>query len=52
MTSSQYKGKRITITFPTELFDKIAQMAEDDSRPFSQMVVKLCQEAIKERESK
>lgn len=51
MTSAQYKGKRITITFPPELYDKILKASENESRTFSQQTVQLCKEAFKIRDS-
>ncbi|MCC5624054.1 hypothetical protein [Nostoc sp. CHAB 5715] len=52
MPSGEYKGVRRTITFPPEIFDKISELAKEDNRPFSQMVVKLLIEQLKQREKK
>lgn len=50
MTSDQYRGKRNTVTFPVELAEKIQELATEENRTYSQMVVTLCIEAIKNRE--
>lgn len=47
MTADQYKGKRITITFPPELFEKIQKDAIADNRSFSQQTVWLVSQAYK-----
>jgi hypothetical protein len=52
MTSDQYKGKRITITFPPELFDKIQRTAEEENRSFSQQTVYLVLQAFRLMEEK
>ncbi len=51
MTANQYKGKRNTVTFPTEMWETINNLAENETRTFSQMVVQLCSEALKVRKS-
>ncbi|HYX16611.1 MAG TPA: hypothetical protein VE944_20030 [Nostoc sp.] len=52
MTSDQYKGKRITITFPTELYEKVNASAKEDNRSFSQQTVWLVTQAFKLMEGK
>ncbi|MBD0263123.1 MAG: hypothetical protein ICV78_10470 [Tolypothrix sp. Co-bin9] len=52
MTSDQYKGKRITITFPTELYEKVEASAKEDNRSFSQQAVWLITQAYKLMDSK
>lgn len=43
-------GRKISITFPDELFDRIGATAEAEVRSFSQQVVFLCMEAFKARD--
>lgn len=50
MTADKYKGKRNNITFPVEMAEKIQQLAENEGRTYSQMVVRLCTEALQARE--
>ncbi|MBD2248136.1 hypothetical protein [Nostoc sp. FACHB-888] len=50
MTSDRYKGKRQTITFPEELFERITKASENETRTFSQQVVHLCIEAFRHRD--
>ncbi|MBD2255332.1 ribbon-helix-helix domain-containing protein [Nostoc parmelioides] len=48
----KYKGKRVNVTFPVEVYEQVAGLASDETRTVSQMVVVLCQEAIAAREKK
>lgn len=43
-------GRKISITFPDELYDRISQTADTEVRSFSQQVVFLCMEAFKARD--
>lgn len=43
-------GRKISITFPDELFERISQTADTEVRSFSQQVVFLCMEAFKARD--
>lgn len=52
MTADKYKGKRITITFPPEVYEQIAKLADNEHRTFSQTTVVLCIESLKSREEK
>ena len=52
MTSDQYKGKRNNITFPKDIHEKIQALADSEGRTYSQMVVRLCVEALQQRETK
>ncbi|MGJ5676747.1 MAG: ribbon-helix-helix domain-containing protein [Nostochopsis sp.] len=48
----KYRGKRSNVTFPTDVYEKIADLANQETRTVSQMVVVLCQEALAAREQK
>lgn len=48
--ADKYKGRKISITFPDELFERISQVADTEVRSFSQQVVFLCMEAFKARD--
>ena len=52
MAQGQYKGKRHNITFPVDMADKIQALADSDGRNYSQMVIRLCTEALAKRENK
>ncbi|NMG11238.1 hypothetical protein [Brasilonema sp. UFV-L1] len=49
MTVDKYRGKKISVVFPQELFEVIEKLATDESRSNSMMVVQLCKEALKQR---
>jgi hypothetical protein len=42
----KYKGKRVNVTFPVEVYEQITELASDEIRTVSQMVVVLCREAM------
>ena len=44
------KGVRNTITFPTDLYEKLKLLAEKEHRSISQQVIKLCEQGIAEAE--
>jgi hypothetical protein len=48
--ADKYRGRKISITFPEELFERISQTADAEVRSFSQQVVFLCMEAFKTRD--
>lgn len=48
--AGKYKGRKISITFPDQLFERISQAADTEVRSFSQQVVFLCIEAFKARD--
>lgn len=48
--ADKYKGRKISITFPDQLFERISQAADTEVRSFSQQVVFLCMEAFKARD--
>jgi predicted DNA-binding protein len=50
MTRDKYQGKRNNVTFPPEMYDKIKELADSEGRTYSQMVVRLCAEALQARE--
>jgi hypothetical protein len=50
MPSPTYKGKRLTVTMPDEVFDYIEKLAAKETRTNSQTALVLIQEAIKARE--
>ncbi|MDZ8227887.1 ribbon-helix-helix domain-containing protein [Nostoc sp. ChiVER01] len=52
MTADQYKGKRITITFPPDLYEKVDAAAKEENRSFSQQTVWLVLQAFKLMEEK
>jgi hypothetical protein len=48
--ADKYKGRKISITFPDQLFERISEAADTEVRSFSQQVVFLCMEAFKTRD--
>jgi hypothetical protein len=48
----KYKGKRVNVTFPIEVYEQVAALGSDETRTVSQIVVVLCQEAMGAREEK
>ena len=46
------KGVRNTITFPSEVYAEIKQMAEDENRSISQQIVYLCRYALQKMKEK
>ena len=52
MPDKKYKGKKLSVVFPDNLFEEIERLAVDDVRSISSMVVRLCVEAIENRKSK
>lgn len=47
--AGQYKGKKISVVFPTEVSQIVEKLATDESRSNSMMVVTLVKEALKTR---
>ncbi|GAA6622996.1 ribbon-helix-helix domain-containing protein [Scytonema sp. NUACC26] len=45
----KYKGKRSNVTFPLATFETLSALAERETKTVSQMVVSLCEEALKAR---
>lgn len=52
MPSPTYKGKRLTVTMPDEIFTYIEELAKKETRTNSQTALVLLQEAIATREAK
>jgi hypothetical protein len=50
MSRPNYKGKRLTVTMPDEVFSYIEALAEKETRTNSQAALVLLQEAIAARE--
>jgi len=50
MPSPTYRGKRLTVTMPDEVFEYIENSAKEETRTNSQAALVLIQEAIKARE--
>jgi hypothetical protein len=48
----RYRGKRINLTVPLELYEKIEVLAKSETRPVSQMFLRLVQEGYEAREDK
>lgn len=46
MAVDKYKGKKVSVVLPLELYEQIEKLATEDVRSVSSMVVKLCQAAI------
>ncbi len=46
------KGVRNTITFPSEVYEEIKRLAEDENRSISQQVIYLCRTAIQQLKDK
>jgi metal-responsive CopG/Arc/MetJ family transcriptional regulator len=51
MPRNVYRGRRIQVTFPNALFEKIEKISEKDTTSLSQTIMQLCLEAIQNRES-
>jgi hypothetical protein len=49
MGRNEYKGKRVTVTMPTEVFDALEKLARKDVRSNSQAALFLIQEGLRER---
>lgn len=45
----QYKGKRSNVTFSVATYETVKRLAETETKTLSQMVVTLCEEALKAR---
>lgn len=45
----KYKGKRSNVTFPVATYETIKRLSERETKTLSQMVVTLCEEALKTR---
>lgn len=45
----KYKGKRSNVTFPVATFETLTALAERETKSVSQIVVALCEEALKAR---
>lgn len=52
MTRPNYKGKRLTVTMPDEIYAYIEALAAQETRTNSQAALVLIQEAIAGREGK
>lgn len=39
--AEDYKGIRHTITFPKDVYEAIQKMAQEEDRPYAQMVIRL-----------
>lgn len=50
MSPPNYKGKRLTVTMPNEVFSYIEALAKKETRTNSQAALVLLQEAIAARE--
>lgn len=50
MPSPTYKGRRLTVTMPEEIFTYIEELAKKETRTNSQTALVLLQEAIAARE--
>lgn len=50
--AKNYKGKRNTITVPQNVARVIEKLSKDENRTYSQMIVRLCLEAIEVRDIK
>ncbi len=51
MTRATYKGKRLTVTMPDDVFAYIEALANKETRTNSQAALVLLQEAIAAREA-
>jgi hypothetical protein len=49
MGRNEYKGKRVTVTMPTEVFDALEKLAKRETRSNSQAALFLIQEGLRER---
>jgi metal-responsive CopG/Arc/MetJ family transcriptional regulator len=49
MPRNVYRGKRVAVTFPVKLYEEIESMSKDETTSLSQMVVRLCLEAVAAR---
>jgi hypothetical protein len=49
MPRNEYRGKRVTVTMPTEVFDALEKLAKREMRSNSQTALFLIQEGLKER---
>jgi hypothetical protein len=49
MPRNEYKGKRITVTMPTEVFEALERLAKKEVRSNSQAALFLIQEGLKQR---
>lgn len=49
MANPKYRGKRIAVTCPQNLYDVVDELASKETRTVSQMVVVLMQEALQAR---
>jgi metal-responsive CopG/Arc/MetJ family transcriptional regulator len=52
MTVDKYKGKKLSVVFPQEVFQEIEELSEAETRSMSQMVVQLVKEALSSRKNK
>lgn len=48
----RYKGKRINLTVPLDLYEKVEKLAEEETRPVAQMFLRLAQEGFEARKGK
>ncbi len=49
MGRNEYKGKRVTVTMPTEVFDALEKLAKKEVRSNSQAALLLIQEGLRVR---
>jgi hypothetical protein len=49
MGRNEYKGKRVTVTMPSEVFDALEKLAKKEVRSNSQAALLLIQEGLRER---
>ncbi len=51
MPRNVYRGHRCHVTVPVALYEKIEAMSEAETTSISQMIVRLCLEAVQQREN-
>ncbi len=49
MPRNIYRGKRVHVTLPVALYEQIEGMSEEETTSVSQMIVRLCLEAVAAR---
>ncbi|BAZ42383.1 hypothetical protein NIES4101_83520 [Calothrix sp. NIES-4101] len=50
MPRNIYRGKRVHVTLPVNLYEKIESMSQSETTSLSQMIVRLVLEAVAARE--
>lgn len=48
--TKKYTGMRHTITFPPDIYEAIAKKAEEEDRPYAQMVIRLLRLQLERKE--